>query len=98
MTDIAERLRTEEPSYVLLGDAAIEIERLRNAAVERMDSMTDVLERWTKSIDKMLGGAWEAERISGEMAAEIKRLREENKNLREECRSLENSINRMLND
>ena len=26
--DIAERLRTEQPSYVLIGDAAIEIERL----------------------------------------------------------------------
>ena len=29
MTDIVERLRTEAPSYVLIGDAAIEIERLR---------------------------------------------------------------------
>ena len=27
--DIIERLRTEQPSYVLIGDAAIEIERLR---------------------------------------------------------------------
>jgi hypothetical protein len=27
--DIVERLRTEQPSYVLIGDAAIEIERLR---------------------------------------------------------------------
>ena len=27
--DIAERLRTEQPSYILIGDAAIEIERLR---------------------------------------------------------------------
>ena len=26
--DIVERLRTEQPSYVLIGDAAIEIERL----------------------------------------------------------------------
>ena len=29
--DIVERLRTEQPSYVLIGDAAIEIERLREA-------------------------------------------------------------------
>ena len=27
--DIVERLRTEQPSYVLIGDAAIEIEQLR---------------------------------------------------------------------
>ena len=27
--DIVERLRTESPTYVLIGDAAIEIERLR---------------------------------------------------------------------
>lgn len=31
MTDIVERLRTEAPSYVLIGEAAIEIERLREA-------------------------------------------------------------------
>lgn len=31
MTDIVERLRTEALSYVLIGDAAIEIERLRKA-------------------------------------------------------------------
>jgi hypothetical protein len=30
--DIVERLRTEQPSYVLIGDAAIEIERLREQA------------------------------------------------------------------
>ena len=29
--DIVERLRTEAPSYVLIGDAAVEIERLRDA-------------------------------------------------------------------
>jgi hypothetical protein len=29
--DIVERLRTEAPSYVLIGDAAVEIERLREA-------------------------------------------------------------------
>ena len=29
MSDIVERLRTEAPSYVLIGEAAIEIERLR---------------------------------------------------------------------
>ena len=29
--DIVERLRTEQPSYVLIGDAAIEIERLQEA-------------------------------------------------------------------
>jgi hypothetical protein len=29
--DIVERLRTKQPSYVLIGDAAIEIERLREA-------------------------------------------------------------------
>jgi len=29
--DIVERLRTEAPTYVLIGDAAIEIERLREA-------------------------------------------------------------------
>lgn len=32
--DILERLRTKEPSYVLIGDAAIEIERLRNLVKE----------------------------------------------------------------
>ena len=32
--DIVERLRTEQPSYVLIGDAAIEIERLQEALVE----------------------------------------------------------------
>jgi hypothetical protein len=29
MTDIVERLRTESPSYVLIGDAVVEIEQLR---------------------------------------------------------------------
>ena len=33
--DIVERLRTEQPSYVLIGDAAIEIDRLREAAKDR---------------------------------------------------------------
>ena len=32
--DIVERLRTEQPSYVLIGDAAIEIERLRRDVEE----------------------------------------------------------------
>ena len=32
MADIVERLRTEQPSYVLIGDAAIEIERLQKQA------------------------------------------------------------------
>ena len=31
MINIVERLRTEQPSYVLIGDAAKEIERLREA-------------------------------------------------------------------
>ena len=34
MSDIVERLRTEAPSYVLIGDAAIEIERLQKEADE----------------------------------------------------------------
>ena len=35
--DIVERLRTEQPSYVLIGDAAIEIERLREALKELLN-------------------------------------------------------------
>lgn len=33
MKDIAERLRTESPSYVLIGDAAVEIERLQGEVI-----------------------------------------------------------------
>ena len=35
--DIVERLRTEQPSYVLIGDAAIEIERLQEALKELLN-------------------------------------------------------------
>ena len=35
--DIVKRLRTEQPSYVLIGDAAIEIERLREALKELLN-------------------------------------------------------------
>ena len=37
--DIVERLRTEQPSYVLIGDAAIEIERLRQYISELEDAI-----------------------------------------------------------
>ena len=37
MKDIAERLRTESPSYVLIGDAAIEIDKLREALQQIAD-------------------------------------------------------------
>ena len=42
--DIVERLRTEAPCYVLIGDAAIEIERLRGALNEAHHQ----LEYWQK--------------------------------------------------
>ena len=35
--DIVERLRTEQPSYVLIGDAKIEIERLREVLKELLN-------------------------------------------------------------
>ena len=37
MKDIAERLRTESPSYVLIGDAAIEIDKLRKVLQQIAD-------------------------------------------------------------
>lgn len=46
MNDIVERLRTQEPSYVLIGEAAIEIERLR-AELERI---ADLSEKWLDSL------------------------------------------------
>lgn len=42
--DIVERLRTESPSYVLIGDAAVEIDRLREEIEEK-----------NKRIDQYLG-------------------------------------------
>lgn len=41
MTDIVERLRTEAPSYVLIGEAAIEIERLRKALLSIVKTTDD---------------------------------------------------------
>ena len=35
--DIVERLRTEQPSYFLIGDAKIEIERLREVLKELLN-------------------------------------------------------------
>lgn len=46
MTDIVERLRTKEPSYVLIGDAAIEIERLRT----ELERIADLSEKWQDSL------------------------------------------------
>ena len=58
--DIVERLRTEQPSYVLIGDAAIEIERLREALKELLNVIPNfpsdgnflvgMLERYTKAL------------------------------------------------
>ena len=39
--DIVERLRTEQPSYVLIGDAAIEIEWLQEALRTICDGQRD---------------------------------------------------------
>ena len=39
--DIVERLRTEQPSYVLIGDAAIEIERLRKVNITQAKWLYD---------------------------------------------------------
>ena len=48
--DIVERLRTEQPSYVLIGDAAIEIERLR----EELKWKNDHVEQLAKAMHKMV--------------------------------------------
>ena len=58
--DIVERLRTEQPSYVLIGDAAIEIERLREALKELLNVIPNfpsdgnflvgMLERYNKAL------------------------------------------------
>jgi hypothetical protein len=37
--DIVEQLRTEAPSYVLIGDAAVEIERLREDRERLRDAL-----------------------------------------------------------
>lgn len=41
--DIAQQLRTESPSYVLIGEAAVEIERLREALMKVCNSLDDNL-------------------------------------------------------
>jgi len=46
--DIVERLRTEQPSYVLIGDAAIEIERLREQVEFERASLRSALEELRK--------------------------------------------------
>jgi hypothetical protein len=48
---IVERLRTEAPSYVLIGDAAVEIERLR-----------DVLKMWVTFWEEDIDDVWLAEK------------------------------------
>jgi len=63
--DIVERLRTEAPSYVLIGDAAVEIERLQEEIFSlRTEAHFD---------DQALGSYQE---VNERLEKEIKRLRE----------------------
>lgn len=47
--DIVERLRTESPSYVLIGDAAVEIEQLRRD--RKLDF--ELMDTFVKEINRM---------------------------------------------
>jgi len=58
--DIVERLRTEQPSYVLIGDAAIEIERLR----EEVKQLVKERNRYKRVCLKIVGDSKEEDDIS----------------------------------
>ena len=51
--DIVERLRTEQPSYVLIGDAAIEIERLREALTWIERHPVEESKQWEVAVKEM---------------------------------------------
>lgn len=70
MTDIVERLRTEPPSYGLIGDAAIEIEQLREALrnvpktiVEAADEIERLRDQEVKMTNHAIDRMAEIERL-----------------------------------
>ena len=51
--DIVERLRFKSPSYVLIGDAAIEIERLREALTWIERHPVEESKQWEVAVKEM---------------------------------------------